>query len=191
MYDVIKFDQSRTDDYLRFFDPANSGSVVCYCTHWNMTEEEIERRIMDPVRNNEARLPEISREIAEELIGADKIHGYWAYECETPVGWCNCDDKRNYIFLARHVKVEAEEEKIKSIVCLKVDSEKDFFQVGSSLLEAVCRLSKAEGYSFIEAYPHEGAMICDDFDRAMQLYQANGFKLLSMKNGEAVLRKKL
>ena len=69
--------------------------------------------------------------------------------------------------------------------------EKDYFEVGSELLKSVCKLSKAEGYSFIEVYPHEGAMICTDFDSAIQLYQGNGFKLLSKKNGEAVLRKEL
>ena len=57
--------------------------------------------------------------------------------------------------------------------------------------KSVCRMSKSEGYSFIEVYPHEGAMICTDFDSAMQLYRANGFKSLSKKNGEAVLRKEL
>ena len=87
-------------------------------------------------------------------------------------------------------KVE-EEKKVKSIVCLKVARDKDFFQVGSALLESVCKLSKEEGYSFIEVYPHEGAMICADFDSALQLYLANGFQLRSMKNGEAVLRKEL
>ena len=45
--------------------------------------------------------------------------------------------------------------------------------------------------SRIEVYPHEGAMICTDFDSAMQLYRANGFKSLGIKNGEAVLQKEL
>ena len=192
MYYVVEFDKTRTEDYLRFFDQENSGSVVCYCTHWNMTQEEIDRRIVEPVKNNVAQLPQVSREVAVEMIGADKMHGYLAYEGKAPVGWCNCNDKRNYIFLARHVLAEVEEEKkVKSIVCLKVARDKDFFQVGSALLESVCKLSKEEGYSFIEVYPHEGAMICADFDSALQLYLANGFQLRSMKNGEAVLRKEL
>lgn len=192
MYYVVEFDKTRTEDYLRFFDQENSGSVVCYCTHWNMTQEEIDRRIVEPVKNNVAQLPQVSREVAVEMIGADKMHGYLAYEGKSPVGWCNCNDKRNYIFLARHVLAEVEEEKkVKSIVCLKVARDKDFFQVGSALLESVCKLSKEEGYSFIEVYPHEGAMICADFDSALQLYLANGFQLRSMKNGEAVLRKEL
>ena len=192
MYDVVEFDKSRTDDYLRIFDQASSGGVVCYCTHWNMTQEEIDQRIMEPVKNNVAQLSQISREVAVEMIGAEKIHGYLAYEGNTPVGWCNCDDKQKYIFLARHVAAEVGEEKrVKYIVCLKVAADKDFFGVGSALLESVCRLSKEEGYSFIEVYPNEGAMICADFDSALQLYLANGFQLRSMKNGEAVLQKEL
>lgn len=191
MYCVVKFDKSRIEDYLRMFDQENTGSVVCYCTHWNMTQEEIDMRIMEPVKNNVAQLSQIAREVAVEMIHADRIHGYLVYEGTAPVGWCNCDDKRNYTFLARHVSAGTEDEKIKSIVCLKVVSDKDFYQVGSALLESVCRLSKDEGYSFIEVYPHKGAMICADFDSALQLYQANGFKLLSMQNGEAVLRKEL
>ena len=191
MYHIVRFDKSRIEDYLRIFDPDNSGSVVCYCTQWNMTQEEIDRRIIEPVKNNVAPLSQISREVAMEMINADKIHGYIAYEGKVPVGWCNCDDKGNYNFLARHVSVGTEKEKIKSIVCLKVVGKKDFFEVGSELLRSICKLSKAEGYSFIEVYPHEGAMICTDFDSAMQLYRANGFKSLSIKNGEAVLQKEL
>lgn len=191
MYHIVRFDKSRIEDYLRIFDPDNSGSVVCYCTKWNMTQEEIDRRIIEPVKNNVAPLSQISCEVAVEMINADKIHGYIAYEGKVPVGWCNCDDKGNYNFLARHVSVGTEKEKIKSIVCLKVVGKKDFFEVGSELLRSICKLSKAEGYSFIEVYPHEGAMICTDFDSAMQLYRANGFKSLSIKNGEAVLQKEL
>ena len=191
MYHIVRFDKSCTEDYLRIFDRDNSGSVVCYCTQWNMTQEEIDTRIIEPVKNNIAQLSKISREVAVEMIHADRIRGYLAYEGKYPVGWCNCDDKRNYSFLARHVSKEPEKDNIKSIVCLKVVREKDFFEVGSTLLESVCKLSKAEGYSYIEVYPHKGAMICTDFDSAMKLYLANGFKLLSVKNGEAVLRKEL
>ncbi len=188
-YSVIEFNKSRIDDYLCMFDRENSGSVVCYCTHWNMTQEEIDKRIIEPVKNNVAQLSQISREVAAEMIGADKIHGYLAYEGKTPVGWCNCDDKKNYIFLARHVKAGAKEEKVKSIVCLKVSKEKNFFEVGSALLASVCKLSKDEGYSAIEVYPHEGAMLCADFDSAIELYLANGFEFVSLKDGEAILRK--
>lgn len=191
MYHIVRFDKSRTEDYLRIFDRDNSGSVVCYCTQWNMAQEEIDRRIIEPVKNNVAPLSQIAREVAMEMIHVDKIHGYIAYEGKDPVGWCNCDDKRNYNFLARHISVGSEKERIKSIVCLKVIGEKDYFEVGSELLKSVCKLSKAEGYSFIEVYPHDGAMICTDFDSAMQLYRANGFKSLSKKNGEAILRKEL
>ncbi len=191
MYYVVEFDKSRMEDYLRIFDQNGSGSVVCYCTQWNMTQEEIDKRIIEPVKNNEAHLSEISREVAVEMILADKIHGYLAYEGEVPIGWCNCDDKGNYSFLARHIPAGTEKGKIKSIVCLKVVSEKDFYQVGVALLNYVCSVSKAEGYSFVEVYPHKGAMICTDFDSALKLYQTNGFELISMKNGEAALRKKL
>ena len=191
MYHIVRFDKSQTKDYLHIFDQNSLGSFVCYCTHWNMTQEEIDTRIVEPVEKNVAPLSQILRKIAVEMIHADKIHGYIAYEGESPVGWCNCDDKGNYSFLARHVLSGPEKEKIKSIVCLKVTDGKDFFEVGSALLESACKLSKAEGYSFIEVYPHKSAMICTDFDNALQLYRANGFKLLSIKNGEAILRKEL
>ena len=188
--DVVKFDKSRAQDCLSIFDKDNSAGIVCYCTHWNMTREDIEQRILEPVKKNEVKLPKICREIAEELIYTGKTHGYLVYEDSLPVGWCNCDDKQNYIFLARHVRAETEE-KIKSIVCLKVLREKNFLQVGSVLIKAICKYAKEEGYEFIEAYPHKGAMICADFDNTMQLYLLNGFQLVSLENGEAVLRKKL
>lgn len=190
-YSVIEFDKSRINDYLCMFDRENSGSVVCYCTQWNMTQEEIDKRIMEPVKNNVANLWQASREVAAEMINANKIHGYLAYEGDDPVGWCNCDDPKNYIFLARHVKARNVEEKVKSIVCLKVAKGKDFLQVGSALLASVCEFSKEAGYSVIEVYPNEGAMLCAGFESTVELYLANGFEFVSLKDGEAVLRKKL
>ena len=74
MYDVVKFDKSRIEDYLRIFDQASSGSVVCYCTHWNMTQEEIDNKIMEPVKNNVAPLSQISCEVAVERINK-KLYG--------------------------------------------------------------------------------------------------------------------
>lgn len=191
MYSVVEFDTSRMEDYFQIFEKDVSSSVVCYCTQWNMTQEEIDRKILEPVIHNKAPLSRVSREVAEEMIYADKIHGFLAYEDKVPVGWCNCDDKSHYTFLARHVPAGAEEKHIKSIVCLKVVREKDFYQVGSALVESVCQASKAEGYSFIEVYPNEGAMICADFDRTLQVYLANGFELLSMQDGAGILRKRL
>ena len=41
-----------------------------------MTQEEIDRRIIEPVKNNVAQLSQIAREVAVEMIHADKIHGY-------------------------------------------------------------------------------------------------------------------
>lgn len=192
MYSLVRFDKSRVEDFFRIFDRSVSGGVVCYCTMWNMTQEEIDRRIVGPVKNNTAQLSQVARKVAEEMINADRIHGFLFYEDGTPVGWCNCDDKCNYTFLARHVPAAtAEKDHIRSIVCLKVVGEKDFCQVGSALVEAVCRESGAEGYPAVEAYPHEGAMTCADFHSVMKVYSENGFELLSLQDGAAVLRKEL
>lgn len=191
MYKIVEFDKSRAEDYLIFFDKESPNGVVCYCTQWNMTQAEIDERIISPIKENQSTLSQISREVAREMIREDKIHGYLAYEETSPVGWCNCDDKGNYAFLARHVAPGAEKGKIKSIVCLKVIGERNFLEVGTELLRTICEKSRSEGYSFIEVYPHKGAMTCADFGEAIQLYQDNGFQQLSLKDGEAVLRKKL
>lgn len=85
MYSVVRFDKSRMEDFFRIFDKDVSDGVVCYCTQWNMTQEEIDRRILEPVINNRAQLSQTSREVAEEMIRADKIHGYLDYEDKVPV----------------------------------------------------------------------------------------------------------
>jgi hypothetical protein len=189
--DVVALDPSRVEDYLSLFDPDSANGVVCYCTRWNMTQEEIDRRIMEPVKKNEAQLAQISREIAAEMVRSGKIQGYLAYENGVPVGWCNCADKKSYTFLARHVTAGDEEEKIKSIVCMKVIPEKNFFRVGSALLAATIKQAREEGYSCIEAYPNRNDTLCVDFGRTMHLYVLHAFSLLSWHDGGTVWRKEL
>ena len=47
MHYIVKFDKSRIEDYLCIFDQDNSESVVCYCTQWNMTQEEIDEEVSE------------------------------------------------------------------------------------------------------------------------------------------------
>ena len=189
--DVVALDPSRVEDYLSLFDPDSANGVVCYCTRWNMTQEEIDRRIIEPVKKNEAQLGQISREIAAEMVRSGKIQGYLAYEDGMPVGWCNCADKKSYTFLARHVTAGDEEEKIKSIVCMKVIPEKNFFRVGSALLDSVIKQAREEGYSFIEAYPNMNDTLCTTFGGNMHLILLYAFSLLSWHDGGTVWRKEL
>lgn len=190
--EVAELEPSRVEDYLSLFDPDSANGVVCYCTRWNMTREEIDRRIMEPVKKNEAQLGQISREIAAEMVRSGKIQGYLAYENGVPVGWCNCANKKSYTFLARHVTAgDEEEEKIKSIVCMKVIPEKNFFRVGSALLASAIKRAREEGYSFIEAYPNSNDTLCTTFGRSMHLYLLYAFSLLSWNDGGTVWRKEL
>ena len=189
--DVVELDPSRVEDYLRLFDPDSKEGVVCYCTRWNMTQEEIDTKIMEPAKKNVAPLAQISREIAAEMVRAGKIRGYLAYEDGVPVGWCNCADKKSYTFLARHVTAGDEEEGIKSIVCMKVIPEKNFFRVGSALLDSVIKQAREEGYSFIEAYPNMNDTLCTTFGRNMHLILLYAFSLLSWNDGGTVWRKEL
>lgn len=190
MYQIVLFDKTRIEDYLQAFEKASSGSVVCYCTHWNMTEEEIENKIIAPVKNNTMQLNQSARKVAERMINDGKICGYLAYKNGVPVGWCNCDDKSKYIFLARHVQSTTAEKKVKSIVCIKAFDDEDFNQVGSAILDTVCKEARTEGYVCIEAYPYKGAMVCADYGDVVKLYLSNGFQKIK-KQGEGIVFQKM
>jgi hypothetical protein len=156
-----------------------------------MTDDEIESKIIAPVRNNTMQLNQSARKAAADLINKGKIHGYLAYEDGVPVGWCNCDDKSNYAFLARHVAPTFAKEKIYSIVCIKVFKENAFQQVGSAFIDVVCKTAKTDGYISVEAYPYEGAMICADYSDTVQLYLSNGFQEIKRQGEGIVFRKVL
>lgn len=191
MIKVVRFNKSRAEDYLQAFEKASHGSVVCYCTHWSMTEDEIESKIIVPVRSNTMQFNQSAKKMAEELIVHEKIHGYLAYKDGVPVGWCNCDDKSNYMFLARHIQPTTGDKQIKSISCIKKFGDNDFQEVGSAILDTVCKEARIEGYVCIEVYPHKGAMTCVDYEDVVKLYLSNGFREIKRQGEGIVLEKKL
>lgn len=183
-------------DYLAFFDvmQPEHGPFCCYCTHWNMTKDELtemENRIASSKRDDF--LP-ICRETAERLIRDRRIHGYLAYLDGKVVGWCNAGERSSYEFLARHVDRKTDDipGKIYSITCVDVAKACQKRGVASALLDFVCADAKRQGYTAVEGYPHAYNILDpENLDIFVRLYEGRGFETVFRSEEARIYRKLL
>ena len=184
-------------DYIEFFDKLIAQSenrIVCYCTMWNMTEEEIEAEIFKPVKQGLMRLNESARRAAKGLLARNAIHGYLAYLNNNPIGWCNAGDKNGYIFLGRHVKNDFSipDGKILSIVGIEVEESFQNKGIEDLMVKHICCEAKKSGYEYAEAYPSSrGCMSEQTYRYLTKLYENNGFINKSVSESDRIMQKDL
>ncbi len=84
-------------DYLDFFDNRaftdGNPNGPCYCTSPNQDETTIKQMVSEFKENG---VKETVRKYAVEMLNADKIHGYLAYDGNKSIGWCNAADIESY-----------------------------------------------------------------------------------------------
>ena len=184
-------------DYLGFFDKLilqSDNRIICYCTMWNMTEEEIETEIFKPVKQSRMCLNESSRKATEGLLAKNAIHGYLAYLNDLPVGWCNAGDRNGYVFLGRHVKNDFSmpNGKILSIVGIEVEESFRSKGIADSIVKHVCCEAKKAGYEYVEAYPSSrGCMSGQTYRYLTKLYEKNGFISKFVSESDRIMQKDL
>lgn len=90
-------------DYFDFFDNRafsdNSPFYPCYCNAFQMTKQQIGDVFKEGGGNSEqiegVRIA--LKNSAMRMVEQNMIQGYLAYDGEISIGWCNANDKRNYI----------------------------------------------------------------------------------------------
>ena len=151
--DIHPLTPALLNDYLHFFDHVaftdHPRWAQCYCIHFHW----------QPKWDDEP--PKDNRDRIIEHINAGAVQGYLAYSGGNVVGWCNANDKQNYVALKYNVMPELweenEGEKIKSVVCFLVAPDMRGQGIATRLLERVCADAQSDGYQFVEGYPASGS----------------------------------
>ncbi len=193
--EIMKLSPDLTGDYIEFFDKVaftdNEEWAGCYCLfyHWNDTLEE--------QQNSCTECDHLSyrRGLVSNFIESGKLQGYLAYENGCVIGWVNANDKNCFDRLSPEKWPELWDSKehsehVKSIVCYTIAPEQRRRGIATKLLERVCLDARAEGYSYIEAYP--GTDISNmqrNYHGPALLYEKLGFVLHKNLGEYLVVRK--
>ena len=176
-----------TDDYFDFFDNrafSDRKGAFCYCTwfHFDCSIEEHYKHGQDAMRNQ-----------AMEYIADGKLNGYLAFADGVSVGFCNADDKENYIRIKKEISTNSDEsQRIKSIVCFTIAPDFRGKGIASALLLKVIDDAKAEGYFAVESYPQlHDKHNPFDFAGPLHLYEKAGFIKVSEQDKTIIMRKEL
>ena len=164
----------RLGDFFHFFDRVgfidNPDWASCYCYYFHIVCNEAEWA---------KRSGEENREKSREGILSGKMAGYLAYLDESPVGWCNANDKRNYARLEADKNLASDpREKVGSIVCFIIGPQYRRRGIAKQLLEEACSGFEKKGYACAEAYPRRGASSdAQHFHGPLSMYLQAGFKV--------------
>ena len=141
------------------------------------------------------------RESAQELIEKGIMQGYLAYEDGISIGWCNANDRQNYVRVGPfdpgrkrdedYYISNGEHGKIKSLVCFEIAPEYRGKGIAKALLQRVCDDAEKDGYEFVEVYPQitEKYSVLD-FTGPMEMYGHFGFQETDRHGKTVVMRKK-
>lgn len=196
-------------DYFDFFDNRafsdDSPFYPCYCNAFQMTEKQIHAEFFEQMEKNgggKEGLRISIRKSAERMVAQNIIQGYLAYDNGVSVGWCNANDRANYVRVGEfnparksgyYIADEAEgSEKIKSIVCFEIAPSHRGMGVASALLDRVCEDAKKDGYDKVEVYPvarqdYEPL----DFTGPVHMYEKAGFVRVAQRGNMLIMQKDL
>ena len=157
----------------------------CYCTHyhWDSTIEA----------QWKAGKVKGGRDYAIKLIRDGVLRGYMAYKDDSVVGWCNTNDKTEFVSLVERRELWDEAElhaRVKSVVCFLIAPNMRGKGIATQLLDTVCRDATTDGYEYIETYPR-GAETNDfvNYHGPNALCEKCGFSLHKDIEHDSIVRK--
>ena len=141
---IEKLSRSNMADFFDFFGNRafSDGSpfAPCYCNAFYLTVEEV-----------------------RDGIGKSIMQGYLAYVDGIAIGWCNANDRQNYVRAGSFIPDKKLDEDyyisngeygiIKSLVCFEIASEYRGKGIAKALMHRVCDDAENDGYEFVEVYP--------------------------------------
>jgi len=173
------------EDYLYFFDnmefTENPDWSKCYCFSFHFTgaDEEWTKKA--------------NRAAVIKYINDGKLRGYLAYSNNKPVGWCNVNDRSNYVRLTINPDfVKEKNGKVCSIVCFLISPDYRRKGIAEKILQQICTDYSVKNYDYIEAYPRKGELSCEGhFVGPLNMYEKYNFKIEKEDESQFIVRKKL
>lgn len=195
-------------DYLDFFDHRafSDGSPYypCYCCAFQMTKRQIQEEFFDRAKTNGGGAEAFRlamRDYAGRMIAAGRLRGYLAFDGGQAVGWCNANDRANYVRTGEFDLEDVPEdeappvpdgERVRSIVCFAVAPDYRGRGIASALLHRVCEDAAKDGCAAVEGYPavrEEQSVLA--FTGPVGMYEKAGFTCAGRRDGTLVMRKNL
>lgn len=173
------------DDYLYFFDnmifTEHPHWSKCYCYSFHFTGPD------------EQWIKEENRVAVINLIKEDKMRGYLAYSNNTPIGWCNANDRSNYQRLMKIYDLEDNsDEKICSVVCFLISPEFRRKGIAKMFLEKIINDYSHKEFDYLEAYPTKNNLSCEkNYKGPLSLFEKQNFEIIREHENYYVLRKEL
>jgi GNAT superfamily N-acetyltransferase len=162
------------NDYLYFFDNIafadNKEWEGCYCMFYHHDKD---------VKDWHSRSKEDNRYMAIRMINNHSLNGFLAYNNETPIAWCNANDKKSFSFIKNLRKVYSDfDDSIVSIVCFLVSHQYRRSGISTRLLQTVINYYQISGKKYLEAYPFINTIKdSENYHGPSNLYLKNGFYL--------------
>lgn len=207
---VKRLTPALAEDYFFFFDHVafsdHSSFYPCYCNAFQLTAEQIQTEFLakaEALGGGTEGLRLAMRQNAEKLVAGGELQGYLAYLDGAPVGWCNANDRNNYVrvgdfdldalpAVGECASFADGSQRIKSVVCFEIAPDRRGQGIASVLLQRVCEDAAADGYDAAEGYP----MLHDKYDPLdytgpRRLYENAGFVPVGRRGRLLILRKDL
>ena len=173
------------NDYLFFFDnmvfTENPDWSKCYCYsfHFTGTREQWNKKA--------------NRAAVAQLINAGKMRGYLAYSDNTPVGWCNANDRDNYQRLKTIYDLDGDPgDKICSVVCFLIHPNYRGKGIAKMLLDIVIDEYSGKAYDYLEAYPMKTGSSCEkNYKGPLSLYEKSNFRKVKEQDHYFIVRRAL
>lgn len=178
-------------DYLDFFDNRaftdGNPNGPCYCTSPNQDKNTIKRMVSEFKING---VKETIRKYAVEMLNADKIQGYLAFDGNTTIGWCNAADIESYEGFVPRFALEKNCCKTISIVCFEIAPEYRGMGIASAFIDRICADAKIKGYAAVEGYAKMNSNLnAYDYHGPIRLYEKAGFSEVACQDGQIIMRK--
>ena len=183
--DIRELKPALLNDYLFFFDnitfKENPHWSKCYCYSFHFTGPDEEW-----TKTN-------NRIAIQKLITQEKMKGYLAYFNNTPVAWCNVNDRISFQRLKRTYELPKNGKKrIASIVCFLVHPDFRGKGISKMLLKRIIDDYEKYSYDLLEAYPARNERSCEkNYKGPLSIFESNGFDKVATHEGYFIMQKKL
>ncbi len=188
---IKRLERERIEDYLSFFDRVSSNSLLCYCTNFHRTQDEVDT-FFKSAFDGEKAMMKFARNEGKQFALEGRIQGYLVYCDDEVIGWCQAKDKTSYRYLGTGVPIDADKAgEVIGISCLVIDENYRGRGIGSALLEYVANEERNRGYKYLESYPNRGCLWNDAFDDMIRLYEKQGFVTVAKRDDWRQMKKDL
>lgn len=180
-------DQSRVDDWLRFFDNdgfvGNPSWASCYC---------LEPHLPAPPEQPERAWRE-SRAAVVNRISIGTTFGYLAYVDSQPAGWVNASLRSDYGLFRPVDPGGPKPSAVIGVSCFVVAPPFRRHGVASALLDHVIETAPSRGAAWIEGYPdnHPEEGDAGHFRGLKSMFDARGFKPIEVRDHYTVMRRQV